>query len=92
MFPIEEGPDSRGGLCVFRCVIRGGIRLRIGDVFLFNTDTGVVTRDGQVWDFGGLLGPTSVIDGKTTFFIGGDLTLNSGDVCAASVHGRRRSW
>lgn len=51
-----------------------------GDVFLINTDTGVVTRDGQVWDFGGQLTAGGVTNGKATFYLGGDLVLGSGDV------------
>ena len=50
------------------------------DVFEINTDTMTVRRDGVLWDFGGQLTTAGIINGKATFYLGGDLTLGSGDV------------
>ena len=47
--------------------------------YLVNTDTMTVTRGGVLWDFNGQLSSAGVINGKATFYLGGDLTLGAGD-------------
>ncbi len=50
------------------------------DLYLINTDTMTVTRDGVLWDFGGQLSSAGIINGKATYYLGGNLELGAGDV------------